>query len=120
LDAEVIRREGVHVPGTTAVQSVEPGWAKFGACRHPVRPRALGHLFSEPATFAKRIGELKELFADVKSGLVFVTAFLDRRTFVRYLAQIAWQTEVWIAESPGNLVHFDGERFLGPYDSPEL
>lgn len=68
----------------------------------------------------KRIGELRELFADVKSGLVFVTAFLDRRTFVRYLAQIAWQTEVWIAESPGHLVHFDGERFLGPYDSPEL
>lgn len=68
----------------------------------------------------KRIGELRELFADVKSGLVFVTAFLDRRTFVRYLSQIAWQTEVWIAESPGHLVHFDGERFLGPYDSPEL
>ena len=68
----------------------------------------------------KRIGELRRLFADVKSGLVFVTAFLDRRTFVRYLTQIAWQTEVWIAESPGHLVHFDGERFLGPYDSPEL
>ncbi len=68
----------------------------------------------------KRIGELRDLLADVKSGLVFVTAFLDRRTFVRYLAQIAWQTEVWIAESPGHLVHFDGERFLGPYDSPEL
>ena len=68
----------------------------------------------------KRIGELRELFADVRSGLVFVTAFLDRRTFVKYLSQIAWQTEVWIAESPGHLVHFDGERFLGPYDSPEL
>lgn len=67
----------------------------------------------------KRIGELRGLFADVASGLVFVTAFLDRRTFVRYLGQIAWQTEVWIAESPGHLVHFDGERFLGPYDSSE-
>ena len=64
----------------------------------------------------KRIGELRKLFADVKPGLVFVTAFLDRRTFVRHLSQIAWQTEVWIAESPGHLVHFDGERFLGPYD----
>ena len=52
----------------------------------------------------------------VRPGLVFVTAFLDRRTFVRHLGQIAWQTEVWIAESPGHLVHFDGERFLGPYD----
>ena len=64
----------------------------------------------------KRIEELKELFSEVKSGLVFVTAFPDRRTFVRHLGQIAWQTEVWIAESPGHLVHFDGERFLGPYD----
>ena len=64
----------------------------------------------------KRIGELKDLFADVIPGLVFVTAFLDRRTFVKYASQIAWQTEVWIAESPGHLVHFDGDRFLGPYD----
>ena len=62
----------------------------------------------------KRIKELKELFSEVRPGLVFVTAFLDRRTFVRHLGQIAWQTEVWIAESPGHLVHFDGERFLGP------
>lgn len=67
----------------------------------------------------KRIRELRKLFANVTSGLVFVTAFLDRRTFVRYLSQIAWQTEVWVAESPGHLVHFDGERFLGPYDTPE-
>ena len=66
---------------------------------------------------AKRVGELRDLFSDAGQGLVFVTAFLDRRTFVRYLSQIAWQTEVWIAESPGHLVHFDGERFLGPYDT---
>lgn len=65
---------------------------------------------------AKRIEELKNLFSQVRSGLVFVTAFPDRRTFGRHLGQIAWRTEVWIAESPGHLVHFDGERFLGPYD----
>ena len=65
---------------------------------------------------AKRIEELKDLFSEVTPDLVFVTAFLDRRTFAKYVAQIAWQTNVWIAESPGHLVHFDGQRLLGPYD----
>jgi BsuBI/PstI restriction endonuclease domain len=33
---------------------------------------------------------------------------------VRYLAEISWKTEVWVAESPAHMIHFDGERFLGP------
>ena len=64
---------------------------------------------------AKRMGELKKLLASAKPGLVFVTAFPDRRTFLRFFGEIAWETEVWIAESPGHLVHFDGDRLLGPY-----
>ncbi len=64
---------------------------------------------------AKRMGELKTLLASAKPGLVFVTAFPDRRTFLRYFGDVAWETEVWIAESPSHLVHFDGERLLGPY-----
>lgn len=64
---------------------------------------------------AKRMGELKALLASAKPGLVFVTAFPDRRTFLRYFGDVAWETEVWIAESPGHLVHFDGDRLLGPY-----
>lgn len=64
----------------------------------------------------KRMRELKELFAGVDVGLVFVTAFMDRATFLKYLSEIAWETEVWIADSPGHLIHFDGERFLGPHD----
>jgi len=64
----------------------------------------------------KRRQELKDLFADSKVGLVFVTAFLDRRTMVKYLDDISWETEVWIAESPTHLIHFNGERFLGPYE----
>ena len=64
---------------------------------------------------AKRMGELKTLLASANPGLVFVTAFPDRRTFLRYFGDVAWETEVWIAESPGHLVHFDGDRLLGPY-----
>lgn len=64
----------------------------------------------------KRRGELKALFAHCKAGLVFVTAFLDRQAMVRFLGDISWETEVWVAESPTHLIHFNGERFLGPYD----
>ena len=64
----------------------------------------------------KRRKELKELFAGSKVGLVYVTAFLERRTMMKYLDDIAWETEVWIAESPTHLIHFNGERFLGPYE----
>lgn len=64
----------------------------------------------------KRRRELNDLFAGSNAGLVYVTAFLDRRTMMRYLDGISWETEVWIADSPTHLIHFNGERFLGPYD----
>ena len=63
----------------------------------------------------KRHHELKELFKDSRAGFVFVTAFLDRKTMAKYLGDIAWETEVWVAEAPSHLIHFNGERFLGPY-----
>lgn len=64
----------------------------------------------------KRRQELKELFAGSKVGIVYVTAFLERRTMIKYLDDISWETEVWIAESPTHMIHFNGERFLGPYE----
>jgi hypothetical protein len=64
----------------------------------------------------KRHNELKDLFKAAKAGLVFVTAFLTRRAMTKYLTDIAWETEVWIAEAPSHIVHFNGERFLGPYE----
>jgi hypothetical protein len=63
----------------------------------------------------KRRKELKELFAGCKAGLVFVTAFETRRVMQSFVSQIAWESEVWIAEDPDHMVHFNGERFLGPY-----
>ena len=64
----------------------------------------------------KRHNELKDLFKMAKAGLVFVTAFLTRRTMTKYLSEIAWETEVWIAEVPSHIMHFNGERLLGPYE----
>lgn len=64
----------------------------------------------------KRRQELKELFSKSTAGLVFVTAFIDRHAMLKYLNDISWETEVWIADSPTHLIHFNGERFLGPYE----
>ncbi|PKN51609.1 MAG: hypothetical protein CVU55_11755 [Deltaproteobacteria bacterium HGW-Deltaproteobacteria-13] len=64
----------------------------------------------------KRRQELKKLFAKSSAGLVFVTAFMDRHAMLKYLTDISWETEVWVAESPTHLIHFNGERFLGPYE----
>ncbi|GAB4303505.1 MAG: hypothetical protein Fur0034_19510 [Desulfuromonadia bacterium] len=63
----------------------------------------------------KRHAELSLLFANSKAGLVYVTAFPNRSIMGRYLAEIAWETEVWVADAPSHLIHFNGERFLGPY-----
>jgi BsuBI/PstI restriction endonuclease domain/BsuBI/PstI restriction endonuclease HTH domain len=65
---------------------------------------------------AKRHGELAALFASSTAGLVYVSCFPDRREMRKFLSEIAWETEVWCADNPTHLIHFDGERFLGPYD----
>ncbi|MBX3745566.1 MAG: hypothetical protein KF833_09685 [Verrucomicrobiae bacterium] len=65
--------------------------------------------------YGKRRKELKVLFAGCRAGLVFVTAFENRRRMQSFLSQIAWESEVWIAEDPDHMIHFNGERFLGPY-----
>jgi len=63
----------------------------------------------------KRHAELAKLFAKSKAGLVYVTAFPNRAIMGRYLGEIAWETEVWVADAPSHLIHFNGVRFLGPY-----
>lgn len=64
---------------------------------------------------SKRHNELATLFKGARPGLVYVTAFPDRGIMGRYLRDISWETEVWCADSSSHLIHFNGERFLGPY-----
>ena len=66
----------------------------------------------------KRHAELAKLFAGSTAGLVYVTAFPNRAIMSRYLGEIAWETEVWVADAPSHLIHFNGVRFLGPYSAP--
>ena len=65
---------------------------------------------------SKRRSELARLFESCTAGLVYVSAFPDRKTFLKHLNAVAWESEVWIADAPSHLVHFNGDRFLGPYE----
>jgi len=62
----------------------------------------------------KRQVELEELFAQCPFSRIYISAFLDFATFKRFVNGIAWETEVWIAEMPSHLIHFNGDKFLGP------
>lgn len=61
-----------------------------------------------------RLLELKKLTEQCEAEIIFVTAFLERNTFRQFAPEIAWETEVWIADAPDHIIHFDGEKFLGP------
>ena len=62
----------------------------------------------------KRLVELEELLKNCKVGKVYVTAFPDFSEFKRHSNNIAWETEVWLMEAPDHLIHFNGDKFLGP------
>lgn len=64
---------------------------------------------------SKRHAELSALFKKCTAGLVYVSAFPNKKTFLKYLPDISWETEVWIADAPTHMIHFNGSRFLGPY-----
>lgn len=63
---------------------------------------------------AKRIVEIRSMTENVSAGMIFVTAFLDFKTYKKFSAQLAWETEVWIADMPDHMIHLNGDKFLGP------
>lgn len=62
----------------------------------------------------KRMREILNMTEGVSSGKIFITAFLDFKTYKKFSEQLAWETEIWLAESPDHLIHLNGDRFLGP------
>lgn len=62
----------------------------------------------------KRVLELEDFLKDCKIGKVYVTAFPDKAEFRKHIADVAWETEVWIADNPDHMIHFNGDRFIGP------
>jgi hypothetical protein len=51
---------------------------------------------------------------EVIAGKIYVTAFWDFRTYKKFSEDLAWETEVWIAENPDHMIHLNGDRFMGP------
>jgi len=62
----------------------------------------------------KRIKEIEEMTVGVKAEKIYVTAFLDFKTFKKFSESLAWETEVWIADMPDHMIHLNGDKFLGP------
>jgi len=109
FDKELLSRLGVQVDGHGKMPDIvlyypELGWLLL-----------VESVTSHGPVDGKRHDELARLFAGSKAGLVYVTAFPSRAVMTRYVGEIAWETEVWVADAPSHLIHFNGARFLGPY-----
>ncbi len=63
---------------------------------------------------AKRVVELEEFTKDCPYGIVYVTAFPNAKEFKKHVDDIAWETEVWLSDTPDHMIHFNGDRFIGP------
>ena len=61
---------------------------------------------------AKRHIELEKMFHSCPADKIYISAFLTMAEFRRHITDIAWETEVWTADNPDHIIHFDGERFL--------
>lgn len=66
------------------------------------------------AITVKRMNEIEKMTSDCKSGKIYVTAFPDKKIYKKFVDELAWETEVWIAETPQHLIHLNGDNFIGP------
>jgi len=69
---------------------------------------------ANPITRNRKV-ELENLTKNCTANIIYISAFLDREKFRTWIPKLAWETEVWLAEDPDHLIHFNGYKFLGPY-----
>ena len=67
----------------------------------------------------KRIKEIEEMTADVRAGKIYVAAFPDRKTYKKFVDELAWEIEVWVSNEPDHMIHLNGDKFLGPRRAAE-
>ena len=36
------------------------------------------------------------------------------RLLIIFAQELAWETEVWLAEMPDHMIHLNGDKFIGP------
>ncbi len=63
--------------------------------------------------------EMESFLGTCQAERMYVTAVLSISDFRKYAADIAWETEFRIAPTPDHMIHFNGPKFLGPYN-PQL
>jgi len=69
---------------------------------------------ANPITELRR-SALLQAASTCNADIILVTAFPDRSIYRRFAHAIAWEIEVWIADAPEHMIHFNGDKFLGPY-----
>ncbi len=63
----------------------------------------------------KRLFEMEQLLKDCIAKRTYISAFQNFAEYKRHTSQIAWGTEVWLAEVPEHLIHFNGDRYVAVY-----
>lgn len=63
----------------------------------------------------KRRMEIEELLANCKARRIYISAFPSDKEFRAFFSEIAWETEIWIAEEPRHMIHKNGEKFCSIY-----
>ena len=58
---------------------------------------------------------LEQLTRRCTAEIIFVTAFLNHVAYKKFSGDIAWETEVWIADAPDHMIHLNGHNFMGPH-----
>ena len=96
------------------VQVEEHGKMPDVIVHDPVRNRLIlmEAVTSHGPVDAKRREELLYLFQASTSNVILITAFLNRKVMNKYLNDISWETEIWLADAPSHMIHFNGDKFL--------
>ena len=107
-DVETLSRLGFEITLHDKMPDVvlyveEKGWLYFIEAVTSVGPMS-----------PKRIKEIEDMTANVDVGKIYVTAYLDFKTFKKFSEELAWETEVWIADMPDHMIHLNADKFLGP------
>jgi hypothetical protein len=63
---------------------------------------------------AKRYREARTLCSTTSADLILVSCFTSRAEMRKYLADIAWETEVWCADAPSHLSTSTANAFSSP------
>ncbi len=82
---------------------------------HLPRRRLLLLLELDKLISARRRVQLEQLLAACSARREYVSALSDWRAYSRHGNDVAWETHVWLAETPDHMIHCNGEKFLGPH-----